>query len=44
MCGEVWHESAKISEDPVYACFLKYTDISGNFQPQAQAKLHPSYI
>jgi hypothetical protein len=43
MCSEVWHESAEISED-TRLCFLRYTDISGDFQPQAQEKLHPSCI
>jgi hypothetical protein len=41
MYSEVWHESAVISEDP-HLCFLRYTDISSDFQPQA--KLHPSCI
>jgi hypothetical protein len=32
MCSDIWHESAEISEDP-RLCFLRYTDISGDFQP-----------
>jgi hypothetical protein len=42
MCSEVWHEFAEISEDPVDVRFLRYTDISEDFQPQA--KLHSSCI
>ena len=34
MCSQIWHESAEISEDFINLCFLRYADISGDFQPQ----------